>query len=94
MKEIHKTCLLAVSGRQLLVIEKIGRKKRFTLPGGIQKKKETIVESLERETVEEIGLKLNAQDAIHMSTSSLKAKGLTTKHYFLLHIKTNDFGVI
>lgn len=94
MKVIHKTRLLAVKGKQLLVIEKISEKKRLTLPGGIQKKKETLVESLVRETAEEIGLKVNSKHVIHMTSTSLKGKAAITKHHFLLHTDSNEFYVI
>lgn len=94
MKVIHKTRLLAVNGKQLLVIEKIGKKKRLTLPGGIQKKKETLVDSLVRETAEEIGLIVNPKHAIHMTSTSLKGKAAITKHHYVLPMKSNDFCVI
>ncbi|GAB5472252.1 MAG: hypothetical protein Mars2KO_03510 [Maribacter sp.] len=94
MKVIHKTRLLAVNGKQLLVIEKIGEMKKLTLPGGIQKKKETLVESLVRETAEEIGLTVNPKHTIHLTSTSLKSKAEITKHHFLLHINSNDFCVI
>jgi len=81
MKVIHKTRLLAVNGKQFLVIEKIGEKKRLTLPSSIQKEKETLVDSLVRETVEEIGLIVNPKNAIHMTSTSLKGKAAITKHH-------------
>ena len=94
MKVIHKTRLLAVNGKQLLVIEKIGESKRYTLPGGVKKKKETLIESLVRETAEEIGLIVIPERTKHMLSSSLQGKAAITKHYFLLKDKTNDFSVL
>lgn len=94
MKVIHKTRLIAVNKKKLLVLEKIGEKKKFTLPGGVKKKKETLVESLVRETAEEIGLVVNPEHTIYLSTNTPKKKFPVTKHHFLLPIKTNDFNVL
>jgi len=57
-KIIHKSRLLAFKDEKLLVLEKIGHKKRYTLAGGVQKKRETDFHSLIRETEEEIGVLL------------------------------------
>ncbi len=93
MKGIHKTRLMALNGKKLLVIEKIGYKKRLTLPGGIKKKNETLQESLVRETQEEIGLKIKGRKKMQLLSSTKLQKGNLTKHHFMLFTKTNNFKV-
>ncbi len=95
IKVIHKTRLLAIDEDQILVIEKVGDKKKMTLAGGIKKKKESFEESLARETKEEIDLKINPNNLIYLS-SNAKIKGDTTiiKSHFIMHTKTQAFSVV
>lgn len=89
---INKTRLLAVNQGQLLVMEKRADQLLYTLPGGVKKKKELLVESLKRETKEEIGLKVKIKKLSFLSTQSVqKELQILVKHYFVFKTKTNDF---
>ena len=62
LKKIDKSRLIAIKNDQILVLEKIGNKKKYSLAGGVKKKKETDNQSLIRETFEEIGLQLKKKE--------------------------------
>ncbi|MBC8757172.1 NUDIX domain-containing protein [Kordia sp. YSTF-M3] len=95
MKIIHKTRLLAINGEQLLVIEKVVKEKKLTFPGGVKKKKESFEESLERETEEEIGLKISKHKLLHVQSYAVhRDLNIVMKHHFVLHTKTNEFRVL
>jgi len=92
---INKTRLLAVNQGCLLVMEKRADQLLYTLPGGIKKKKERLVESLKRETKEEIGLKLKVKKLSFLSTQSVqKELQLLVKHYFVFKTKSSDFSIL
>ncbi len=92
---INKTRLLAVNQGCLLVMEKRADQLLYTLPGGIKKKKERLVESLKRETKEEIGLKLKVKKLSFLSTQSVqKELQLLVKHYFVFKTKSSDFRIL
>lgn len=95
MQIINKTRLLAVNQGKLLVMQKRTDQLLYTLPGGIKKKKERLVESLKRETKEEIGLKVKIKKLSFLSTHSVQNElQLLVKHYFVFKTKTNDFHVL
>ena len=95
MKTIHKTRLLAVNGDKLLVIEKIGDTKECTLPGGVKKRKESLEESLVRETEEEIGLLINPNKLSQIISNVVtKTDHIIIKHHFLITLKTDEFKVL
>ena len=92
---INKTRLLAVNQGSLLVMEKRADQLLYTLPGGIKKKKERLVESLKRETKEEIGLKVKVKKLSFLSTQSVqKELQLLVKHYFVFKTKSSDFRIL
>jgi len=92
---INKTRLLAVNQGSLLVMEKRADQLLYTLPGGIKKKKERLVESLKRETKEEIGLKVKVKKLSFLSTQSVqKELQLLVKHYFVFKTKSSDFSIL
>ncbi len=92
---INKTRLLAVNQGCLLVMEKRADQLLYTLPGGIKKKKERLVESLKRETKEEIGLKVKVKKLSFLSTQSVqKELQLLVKHYFVFKTKSSDFRIL
>ncbi len=82
---MHKSRLLAFKGEHLLVLEKIGLKKQYTFPGGIQKKRETDCDALIREVEEEIDLQLNRKDLTYFISrrNITKDKREVYKHYFV-----------
>jgi len=95
MKIIHKTRLLAVNDVQLLVIEKVGKVKELTFPGGVKKRNESFEESLVRETEEEIGLRVSKHKLSHVQSYAIhKNINIIMKHHFVLRIKTNEFRVL
>ncbi|WP_400078302.1 NUDIX hydrolase [Winogradskyella sp. R77965] len=85
LKSINKSRLLAFKGKNLLVLEKVGSKKKYTLPGGIQKKKETDLKALIRESKEEIGIKFKKKELTYFITKKnvTKENEEVFKHYFI-----------
>ena len=88
-KPIHKSRLLAFKDEKILVLEKVGLKKRYTLAGGVQKKNETDCHSLIREAEEEIGVLFNKNELHYFISrctkikSKAKDKREVCKHYFV-----------
>lgn len=92
---INKTRLLAVNQGRLLVMQKRTDELLYTLPGGIKKKKERLIETLKRETKEEIGIKVKIKKLSFLSTQSVqKELQFLVKHYFVFKTKTNDFRTL
>ncbi|MFT5436267.1 MAG: 8-oxo-dGTP diphosphatase [Ulvibacter sp.] len=85
LNKIDKSRLIAVKKDKILVLEKIGGKKRYSLAGGIKKKKETDCQSLIRETFEEIGVTLKEQDLTYfLSRKNINKENQEIyKHYFI-----------
>ena len=83
--KVDKSRLIAIKKNKILVLEKIGEKKKYSLAGGVKKKKETDSQSLIRETFEEIGLKLKKKDLTYfLSRKNInKEKQEIYKHYFI-----------
>jgi len=83
--KIDKSRLIATRNDEILVLEKIGEKKKYSLAGGVKKKKETDIQSLIREAFEEIGLKLKKKDLTYFLSrkSASKQKQEIYKHYFI-----------
>lgn len=76
--KIDKSRLIAIKNDKILVLEKIGEKKKFSLAGGVKKKKETDIKSLIRETFEEIGLRLKKKELTYFlsrKNNNTKKKG-------------------
>ncbi|MFD0862958.1 NUDIX hydrolase [Sungkyunkwania multivorans] len=84
-KTIHKCRLLAFKEEKILVLQKAGFKKELSLPGGIQKKKETDFHSLIREVDEEIGVLLKKDELSYFVSRKniTKEKTEVYKHYFV-----------
>lgn len=94
MKRLVKSRLIALHKDKVLVLQKVGRPLRYTLPGGVKKKKETEEETLIREVGEEIKLKLSPTE-VQFYLSHIK-KGRTKpiiKNYFLIHLKPSAIKV-
>lgn len=85
LQSINKSRLLAFRGENLLVLEKVGSKKKYTLPGGIQKRNETDLSALIRESIEEIGIKFKKKELTYFITKKnvTKEKIEVFKHYFI-----------
>lgn len=84
-KKVKKSRLIAVKGDFILVLEKNQNKEKYSLPGGVKKKKETIEVSLVRETVEEIGVYLNMEQVVYFtSIIAEKKEGSICKKYFVV----------
>ena len=83
--KIDKSRLIAIKNDKILVLEKIGEKKKYSLAGGVKKKKETDIQSLIRETFEEIGLRLKKKELTYFLSrkSASKQKQEIYKHYFI-----------
>lgn len=95
MKIINKTRLIAIKDNSILVMEKVGTPIKLCFPGGITKKKETLEESLVRETVEEIGFKINRSDLKFFKTKSKTVNNtIIVKHYYKLKTNSEAFEVI
>ena len=81
---------------KILVLEKIGEKKKYSLAGGVKKKKETDIQSLIRETFEEIGLKLKKKELTYFlsrKNNNTKKKEIY-KHYFITNTSIKNIEVL
>ena len=67
-KKVKKSRLIAVKGDFILVLEKNQNKEKYSLPGGVKKKDETIEVSLLRETIEEIGICMDIKQVIFFTS--------------------------
>lgn len=85
LKKIDKSRLIAIKGDKILVLDKIGLPKKYSLAGGIKKKNETDFQSLIRETFEEIGVLLKKKHLKYfISRKAVKKEGQEVyKHYFI-----------
>lgn len=84
-KPIHKSRLLAFKDEKLLVMEKVGFRRKYTLPGGTRKERETDCTSLIREVQEEIGVLLENKDLTYFISRKRKPNHSPEiyKHYFI-----------
>ncbi|WP_203257085.1 NUDIX hydrolase [Hyunsoonleella ulvae] len=96
MKRIDKSRLLAYNGDKLLVLEKVGRKKRYSLAGGIKKKKESDLEALIRETFEEININLNKKKLTYfISKKRINKYNIeVNRHYFVAPLKSGKIKIL
>lgn len=94
MKKTVKSRLIAMHKDKVLVLRKVGGPLRYTLPGGVKKKKETESETLVREVGEEIKLKLSeAQLSFYLSHTKKGKMGNMVKNYFLVQMKPRAIKV-
>ncbi len=95
-KSINKSRLLAIQDSTLLVLEKVGPNKQYTLPGGVQKKWETGCHALIRETEEEIGVELNVKELSYFLTKRniTKDRREVFKHYFVTIKKIKNLHLL
>ena len=94
--KIDKSRLIAIKNDKILVLEKIGEKKKFSLAGGVKKKKETDIKSLIRETFEEIGLRLKKKELTYFlsrKNNNTKKKEIY-KHYFITNTSIKNIEVL
>ncbi len=95
-KPIHKSRLIAFKEDHILVLEKIGVKKKYTLAGGVQKKNESDDTSLIRETREEIGVTLKKKHLTYFISikNITKDKRVVFKNYFITTRSIVDIKVL
>jgi len=94
MKKLIKSRLIAVHKDKVLVLRKVERPLRYTLPGGVKKKKETESETLIREVGEEIKLKLsNSQFDFYLSHIKKGKFQSVQKNYYLVQLKPKPIKV-
>ena len=94
--KVDKSRLIAIKNDKILVLEKIGEKKKYSLAGGVKKKKETDIQSLIRETFEEIGLKLKKKELTYFlsrKNNNTKKKEIY-KHYFITNTSIKNIEVL
>ena len=94
--KIDKSRLIAIKNDKILVLEKIGEKKKYSLAGGVKKKKETDIQSLIRETFEEIGLRLKKKELTYFlsrKNNNTKKKEIY-KHYFITNTSIKNIEVL
>ncbi|MDG1378853.1 MAG: NUDIX hydrolase [Flavobacteriaceae bacterium] len=94
--KVDKSRLIAIKNDKILVLEKISEKKRFSLAGGVKKKKETDIKSLIRETFEEIGLRLKKKELTYFlsrKNNNTKKKEIY-KHYFITNTSIKNIEVL
>ena len=94
--KIDKSRLIAIKNDKILVLEKIGEKKKYSLAGGVKKKKETDNKSLIRETFEEIGLRLKKKELTYFlsrKNNNTKKKEIY-KHYFITNTSIKNIEVL
>lgn len=84
-KKIEKSRLLAVKGDFILVLEKDQKEIKYSLPGGVKKKDETIEVSLTRETIEEIGVCLSTEQVVFFTSIIVEKNDCSIhKKYFVV----------
>lgn len=94
MKKVVKSRLIALQKNKVLVLQKVGRPLRYTLPGGVKKKKETEEETLIREVGEEIKLKLSPGEVqFYLSHIKKGNSGAIIKNYFLVQLQPSAIKV-
>ena len=96
IEKVDKSRLIAIKNDKILVLEKIGEKKKFSLAGGVKKKKETDIKSLIRETFEEIGLRLKKKELTYFlsrKNNNTKKKEIY-KHYFITNTSIKNIEVL
>jgi ADP-ribose pyrophosphatase YjhB (NUDIX family) len=94
MKIINKTRLLAIRKTKLLVLENIKTPIQFTLVGGVARKRETLEDSLIRETIEEIDLKIQRSAlSFFYALSKPTAHKIIVKHYYTCFKVDNSFKI-
>ncbi|NAS32189.1 NUDIX domain-containing protein [Flavobacteriaceae bacterium R38] len=94
-KKILKSRLLATRENKILVLQKVGDKIKYTLPGGIKKKTESSKKALVREVEEEIGVKIARIDLKYISSGVFVKEGITTiKSYYSLKKPIQDTPVV
>lgn len=94
MKKVIKSRLIAVHKDKVLVLKKVYRPLRYTLPGGVKKKKETEAETLIREVGEEIKLKLAKKKFDFYLSHIRKGKFETVvRNYYLVVLKPKPIKV-
>lgn len=94
--KVDKSRLIAIKNDKILVLKKIGEKKKFSLAGGVKKKKETDIQSLIRETFEEIGLRLKKKELTYFlsrKNNNTKKKEIY-KHYFITNTSIKNIEVL
>ncbi|WP_147296593.1 NUDIX domain-containing protein [Flagellimonas nanhaiensis] len=95
MKKIVKSRLLAVCGSKVLILKKVGKPLRYTLPGGVKKRKETDKQALIRETGEEIELQLTEEQVqFYMSHVNKTEAGIIIKNYYHAHFEPLKIKVL
>lgn len=94
MKKVVKSRLVATHKDKVLVLKKVDKPLRYTLPGGVKKKKETEEETLIREVGEEVKLKLSAgQFQFYLSHKKKGKEGAVVKNYYLVHLEAKPIKV-
>jgi len=96
LDKVDKSRLIAIKNDKILVLEKIGEKKKYSLAGGVKKKKETDIKSLIRETFEEIGLRLKKKELTYFlsrKNNNTKKKEIY-KHYFITNTSIKNIEVL
>ena len=87
--------MIAVDGNKVLVLKKIGAPLRYTLPGGVKKRKESAMETLIREVGEELELVPLEKQLLPLCT--LKKGGRQrpqVKSYFLMESEAAPIRVL
>lgn len=93
LKNINKSRLIATHEQSLLVLEKKGDTKRYTLPGGITKKGENDFRALLREVKEETDLNLEEKKLTYfVSVKNRKKKENICKNYFIHQGHIEEFS--
>lgn len=94
MKKVVKSRLVATHKDKVLVLKKVDKPLRYTLPGGVKKRKETEEETLIREVGEEIKLKLSVgQFQFYLSHLRKGKEGAVVKNYYLIHMEPTPIKV-
>lgn len=94
MKKVVKSRLVAINKDKVLVLKKVEKPLRYTLPGGVKKKKETEEETLIREVGEEIKLKLaSGQVKFFLSHIKKRKEETVIKNYFLIQLEPTSIKV-
>lgn len=81
-----------VKDNQVLLVEHVGGNGKWTLPGGGEKRGETIETALRREIKEELGLEIKVR--VELTSYTLHSYGARTTYRCLLAYALGDFEYI
>ncbi|WP_431123452.1 NUDIX domain-containing protein [Flagellimonas flava] len=92
--KVVKSRLLAIHQSKVMVLQKVGKKRKYTLPGGIKKNSETEIQALIRETKEEIELDIvDLNCTFFLSLVKSSTEEFINRNYYYIHMEPMAINV-